>query len=329
MPISLNRTFTVIRDDTPVPDRLKGAVLAIGNFDGLHRGHRAVIAAALRLAAPTDASVLAVTFEPSPRRFFKPDVPQFHITEEREKLRLMAATDLDGAVVMTFNAARAATAAADFINHDLIGRFSPSGIVAGFDFHFGKGRQGTPDFLISEGARLGVPVEIVQRFDWQGGRVSSGNIRDALIAGDLKAANTMLGYPFFATGAVIHGDKRGRELNYPTANIRLDPGCGLKHGIYAVRACVDDRLVEGVASFGRHPMFDNGAALLEVHLFDFKGDLYGKVLDVAFIARIRDEATFDSLDALIRQMDDDSAKARAALRANPDAFPVLGDIGGA
>ncbi len=327
MPTTPNRNFFVIRDDTPIPARLKGAVLAIGNFDGLHRGHRAVISAALRLAAPIGAPALAVTFEPSPRRFFTPSVPQFHLTEEREKLRLMAATDLDGTVVMTFNAARAATEAADFINHDLIARFSPAGIVAGFDFHFGKGRKGTPDFLISEGARLGVPVEIVQRFDWQGGRVSSGNIRDALIAGDLAAANTMLGYPYFATGAVIHGDKRGRELNYPTANIRLDPGCGLKHGIYAVRAAVDGRLVEGVASFGRRPMFDNGAALLEVHLFDFAADLYDKVLDVAFIARIRDEATFDSLDALIRQMDDDSIKARAALSAAPDAFPKLGAIG--
>lgn len=318
--------FAVIHDADDVPARLSGAVLAIGNFDGVHRGHRAVISASLALAEESRAPCMAVTFEPSPRQFFRPQEPQFHLTDARAKLRLLARTGLNGAVVMTFDAARAATEALDFVNHDLIARFAPAGLVAGFDFHFGKGRKGTPEFLIAEGARRSLPVQIVHRFDWQGGKVSSGAIRDALIAGDIAHANDLLGYPWFQTGAVIHGDKRGRDLGYPTANIRLDPGCALRHGVYAVRAGLRGRRIDGVASFGRRPMFDNGGALLEVHLFGFDGDLYGETLDVAFIARLRDEAVFSDVPALIRQMDADSAAAKAALAAAADAFPDLAPL---
>jgi riboflavin kinase/FMN adenylyltransferase len=153
----------------------------------------------------------------------------------------------------------------------------------------------------------------------------------ALAEGQIDDATAMLGGPWFATGTVVDGEKRGRDLGYPTANIRLDKTCGLKHGIYAVRVGrgqgKDQVRFDGVASYGRRPTFDNGAPLLEVFLFDFNGDLYGSVLDVAFIGFIRDELKFDSVDALIRQMDDDSAKARAALAASPNAFPKLGDIG--
>src|SRR3982074_3828907 len=145
--------------------------------------------------------------------------------------------------------------------------------------------------------------------------------------GQIEDATAMLGGPWFVTGEVIHGDKRGRELGYPTANIRLDKNCGLKHGIYAVRVGRGAERLDGVASFGRRPTFDNGAPLLEIFLFDFKGDLYGAALDVAFIAFIRDELQFDGADALVRQMDDDSAKARAALAAAPGVFPKLGEIG--
>ena len=150
----------------------------------------------------------------------------------------------------------------------------------------------------------------------------------ALAEGQIDDATAMLGGPWFVSGTVIHGEKRGRDLGYPTANIRLDKNCGLKHGIYAVRVGRGrhERL-DGVASFGRRPTFDNGAPLLEVFLFDFKGDLYGASLDVAFIAFIRDEVKFDGVEALVRQMDDDSAKARAALAAAPEAFPKLGVIG--
>jgi riboflavin kinase/FMN adenylyltransferase len=322
--------FTVIRDNTPAELIPKGSVVAMGNFDGVHLGHRAVIEAALQMGRAHGRPALAVTFEPHPRKFFSPNTPQFRLTDETNKLRLLAGTGLAGAVVMTFDKGRAGTSAQDFIRHDLVGRLGVSGIAVGYDFHFGKGRVGSPSLLVSEGPRLGIEVDVQAHVDIDERPVSSSAIRMALAEGQIADASAMLGGPWFVTGEVIHGDKRGRDLGYPTANIRLDKYCGLKHGIYAVRAGLvqgkDKVRIDGVASFGRRPTFDNGAPLLEVFLFDFKDDLYGKVLDVAFIGFIRDELKFDSVEALVRQMDDDSARARAQLAAAPEAFPKLGAI---
>lgn len=323
--------FTVIRDTTPASAIPKGAVVAMGNFDGVHLGHRAVIDAALAMGKTHGRPAFAVTFEPHPRVFFSPNTPQFRLTDETNKLRLLAGTGLAGAVVMTFDKLRAGTSAQDFIHHDLIARLGISGIAVGYDFHFGKGRVGSPSLLVSEAPRLGIEVDVQAHVDIEERPVSSSAIRMALAEGEITDATTMLGGPWFATGKVIHGEKRGRDLGYPTANIRLDKHCGLKHGIYAVRVGKsqgnDQARFDGVASFGRRPTFDNGAPLLEVFLFDFKGDLYDAVLDVAFISFIREELKFDTIEALIRQMDDDSARARAALAAAPDAFPKLGAIG--
>jgi riboflavin kinase/FMN adenylyltransferase len=318
--------FTVIRDNTPASEIPKGAVVAMGNFDGVHLGHRAVIGAALAMGRARGRPAMAVTFEPHPRSFFSPNSPQFRLTDETNKLRLLAATGLAGAVVMTFDKMRAGTSAQDFIHHDLIERLGISGIAVGYDFHFGKGRVGSPSLLVSEAPRLGIEVDVQAHVDIEERPVSSSAIRMALAEGQIADATTMLGGPWFVTGKVIHGEKRGRDLGYPTANIRLDKHCGLKHGIYAVRVGRGGERLDGVASFGRRPTFDNGAPLLEVFLFDFKGDLYDQVLDVAFISFIRDELKFDTIEALIRQMDDDSATARAALAAAPDAFPRLGTI---
>jgi riboflavin kinase/FMN adenylyltransferase len=318
--------FTVIRDTTPAADIPKGSVVAMGNFDGVHLGHRAVIEAALQMGRVHGRPALAVTFEPHPRRFFSPNTPQFRLSDEAAKLRLLAGTGLAGAVVMTFDKARAGTTAQDFIHHNLIDRLGISGIAVGYDFHFGKGRVGSPSLLVSEAPRLGIEVDVQPHVDIAERPVSSSAIRMALAEGQIEDATAMLGGPWFIAGEVIHGEKRGRDLGYPTANIRLDNNCGLKHGIYAVRVGRGNERFDGVASFGRRPTFDNGAPLLEVFLFDFKGDLYGQALDVAFIAFIRDELKFDSIEALVRQMDDDSAKARAALAASPDAFPKLGIV---
>jgi riboflavin kinase/FMN adenylyltransferase len=300
----------------------------MGNFDGVHLGHRAVIEAALRMGRAHGKPAFAVTFEPHPRSFFSPNSPQFRLSDEPNKLRLLAGTGLDGAVVMTFDKSRAGTSAQDFIHHDLIQRLGISGIAVGYDFHFGKGRVGSPSLLVSEAPRLGIEVDVQAHIDIEERPVSSSAIRMALAEGQIDDATAMLGGPWFVSGEVIHGEKRGRDLGYPTANIRLDKNCSLKHGIYAVRVSrgqgKDQARFDAVASFGRRPTFDNGAPLLEVLLFDFKGDLYGATLDVAFISFIRDELKFDSVDALIRQMDDDSARARAALAAAPDAFPRLG-----
>jgi len=286
-----------------------------------------VIAASLKMDKVRGRPALAVTFEPHPRRFFCPTTPQFRLSDETAKLRLLAGTGLAGAVIMTFDKNRAGTTAQDFIHHDLIRRLGISGIAVGYDFHFGKGRVGSPSLLAAEGPRLGIEVDVQPHVDIDERPVSSSAIRSALAEGQIEDATAMLGGPWFVTGEVIHGEKRGRELGYPTANIRLDNNCGLKHGIYAVRAGRGEERFDGVASFGRRPTFDNGAPLLEIFLFDFKGDLYGQALDIAFIGFIREELKFDSVDALIKQMDDDSARARAQLAAAPGAFPKLGEIG--
>src|SRR3954466_14846184 len=265
--------FTVIRDTTPASAIARGAVVAMGNFDGVHLGHRAVIAAALAMAARLRRPALAVTFEPHPRSFFSPNTPQFRLTDETNKLRLLAATGLAGAVVMTFDKARAGTSAQDFIHHDLIERLGISGIAVGYDFHFGKGRVGSPSLLVSEAPRLGIEVDVQAHVDIDERPVSSSAIREALAEGQIDDATAMLGGPWFINGEVIHGEKRGRDLGFPTANIRLDKNCGLKHGIYAVRVGrgqgKDQVRFDAVASFGRRPTFDNGAPLLEVFLFDF------------------------------------------------------------
>ena len=316
--------FTVIRDTSPPAATPKGMVVAMGNFDGVHLGHRAVIDAARRMGLAHGRPAFAVTFEPHPRSYFSPNTPQFRLTDEAAKLRLLAATGLSGAVVMTFDRRRAETTAQDFIHHDLIERLGISGIAVGYDFHFGKGRVGSPGVLVAEAPRLGIEVDVQAHVDIAERPVSSSAIRMALAEGQIEEATAMLGGPWFISGEVIHGEKRGRDLGYPTANIRLDKNCGLKHGIYAVRVGRDGQRFDGVASFGRRPTFDNGAPLLEIFLFDFKGDLYGSRLDVAFIAFLREELKFDGVDALIRQMDDDSRRARECLAASPDAFPKLG-----
>jgi riboflavin kinase/FMN adenylyltransferase len=316
------KRFRVVRDVAP-DDALRGAVVAIGNFDGVHRGHRAVIGAAIARAKALGRPAAALTFEPHPRAFFNPNEPLFRLTDEAGKLRLLASTGLDGAIVLTFDAALARLTAEEFVERILLERFAVGGAAIGFNFHFGARRAGSPQFLAAEGRKRGFAVDIVPRFEDDGRPVSSGPIREALAGGRVREATELLGFPWFVSGTVIHGDKRGRELGFPTANVRLDAGCGLRHGIYAVRAAIDGRRYDGVASFGRRPMFDSGAVLLEVYLFDFSGDLYGRSIDVAFIDWIRDEAVFASVEELTRQMQDDARRAREALARAGDVFPPI------
>jgi riboflavin kinase/FMN adenylyltransferase len=325
-PLQPAHPFAVVRGEGSDDHALDGAVVAIGNFDGVHRGHRAVIAAAQARALSLGGPAAALTFEPHPRSFFRPDEPLFRLTDERAKLRLLAGTGLDGAIVLPFDAALAGLSAVDFVDRILVGRFAVAGVAIGFDFHFGLNRAGSPDYLAAQGAKLGFAVDIVPRFEDNGRPVRSGPIRAALAAGRIAEANELLGYPWFVSGTVVHGDKRGRELGYPTVNLRLDPGCALAHGIYAVRVGVGERRYDGVASFGRRPMFDQGTVLLEAFLFDFSGDLYGEVIDVAFVDWIRPELKLDSVAELVRRMDEDSRLARAALERAPDAFPRLGRL---
>lgn len=324
---SRDRRFTVVRDGLyEPPGGLRGAVVAIGNFEGVHRGHRVVIDKAVTLARALGRPAAVLTFEPHPRAFFRPDEPVFRLSDECAKLRLLAATPLDGAIILRFDAPLAGLAADDFVEKVLCRQLAISGAVIGFDFHFGKARTGTPEFLTAEGARCGFAVEIVPEVGEHARRFSSGAVRGALAAGDVADAAELLGYPWFVSGDVRRGDARGRELGFPTANLQLDPGCRLRHGIYAVRVGVAGKRFDGVASFGRRPTFDNGAVLLEVFLFDFSGDLYGQKIDVAFLGWIRPELKFDSAHDLIRRMHEDAAQARALLAKAGDAFPSLGSL---
>ena len=316
------QNFQVVHDFGP-GEALRGATVAIGNFDGVHRGHKAVIAAALARAGALGKPSAALTFEPHPRAFFDPDEPLFRLTPEDAKLRLLAAAGLDGAIVLTFNAELAKLSAQDFVRRVLVDRFAISGAAIGFNFHFGANRAGSPEFLQAQGREHGFTVDIVPPLLDGGRPVSSGPIRAALAAGRLDDAAEFLGYPWFVSGTVIHGDKRGRELGFPTANLRLDPACALRHGVYAVRAAIAGRRYDGVASFGRRPMFDSGAVVLEIFVFDFAGDLYGANIDVAFMAWLRDEAMFASAADLMRQMKEDSRLAREALARVDDAFPPI------
>lgn len=297
---------------------LKGGVLAIGNFDGVHKGHRVVLETALNLAAAQSeqSKAVAMTFEPHPRTVFKPDAPVFRLTPRHEKGRLMAAMGLDGMVVVPFDHEFSQMAAEDFVQDLLIKKLAVSHVVVGYDFHFGRARQGSPEFLMEMGKANGFAVSVVPAQKNEEGALvySSSATRNCLAEGNIELANDILGYRYFVLGEVVHGRKEGRELGYPTANMELAPNNELKHGIYAVQLRVDGAVMDGVASFGRRPMFDNGAPLLETYVFDFDGDLYGKNVEVVFFKYLRGEEAFENLQGLLDQMAIDCDNARQVLQ---------------
>lgn len=300
----------------PLPERWRGGVVAIGNFDGVHRGHQAVLDRALADAAAASAPALVLTFEPHPRSFFNPGKPVYRITPAPMKALLLHHLGFDAVVEYPFDGAFAAHSAEEFVADILIGELGIASVVTGFDFHFGKGRQGGPAYLMDAGQRLGFSVDLVDAFRDEAAEViSSSRIRDCLAAGRLDEANGLLGYHHTVSGAVIAGRKLGRTLGYPTANIRLEPETGLCEGIYAVRLRrADGGLHDGVASFGRRPTVEaDGEALLEVHVFDFDGDLYDETCAVSLFGFLRGEEKFDGLEALTAQMRRDKAEARALL----------------
>ncbi len=306
-----------------LPASLAGAHVAIGNFDGVHRGHQAVLAATLDRARAQGQPALAVTFEPHPRTHFVPDHPVFRLSPPEVKARLVAALGLDGLVVARFDAEFAERSAEDFVERVLLEKLRVSGVTVGWDFHFGRGRRGDPAFLDAAGRRHGFSVDVVEPFAAEDGEnVSSSRIRAALAAGDVAEAGGLLGYRWFVRGPVVGGDRRGRTLGFPTANMLLAPDCRLRHGVYAVTFTVDRIVHTGVANWGRRPQFGNGLPVLETHVFDFSGDLYGRVAEVRFVSRLREEEKFPSVDALVAQMHRDAAEARAVL-AGMDPGTVL------
>jgi len=313
-------SFVLSVDPEAPPPGIAGAVVAIGNFDGVHRGHRAVIFRAKQLAKKLGRPCAVLTFEPHPADFFAGAPTIFRLTSRDAKAHRLRELGLDGMVVMSFDARLAGLEAEDFLQDILLRRLGAAGVVVGYDFHFGAKRSGTPEFLRRRGAELGLTVEIVEKVtaDEQGSieAVSSTATREALASGDVAAAAALLGHPWSVTGEVIHGAKLGRTLGYPTANLALDRNCGLRHAIYAVEVELDGARLKGVASFGRRPTVeDNGPPLLEIHIFDFNGDLYGREIEVFFIAFLRAEEQFSSLDALQEQIRRDEAEARRILAA--------------
>ncbi len=299
-----------------IPPVLRGGVIAIGNFDGVHRGHRAVLDCALARARELGAPALVLTFEPHPRAFFRHADPLFVLTPPAMKARLVGALGFDGIVSQSFDAAFAARSAEDFVEGVLHRHLGVRHVVTGYDFHFGRNRQGTPDFLRAAGERLGFGVSLVEPFCDEGSVViSSSRIRDLLSRGEPSEAAGLLGYRYTVEAEVTGGKQLGRTLGFPTANMVLPAGTALGHGIYAVRyRRPDGSLHDGVASFGRRPTVDvDGAPLLETFLFDFEGDLYGEVATVSLFGFLRGEEKFDGLDALVTQMRRDTEEARALL----------------
>ena len=313
--LSKPNRFVIAVDPKGPPAGLERAVFAIGNFDGAHLGHRAVIERTKRLAAELGAPSAVLTFEPHPADFFAGRPVVFRLTPAAVKARALAEFGLDGAVILTFNAALAALSAEEFVSKVLVGRLDVAAVVIGWDFHFGKARSGSPAFLKEAGARHGFRVDIIDKVDIPDGEeaISSTAIRRALEAGDVETAARFLGRDYAVEGTVIPGQKLGRTLGVPTANIALEPSNRLAFGIYAVEVFVEGARYGGVASFGTRPTVDDGAPLLETFLFDFDGDLYGRTIEVAFVKRIRGEQKFDSLEALVAEMDRDKEKARAIL----------------
>lgn len=302
-----------------VPPEARGAALAIGNFDGVHRGHQALLQAAKEAAAKTGGLAGVILFEPHPREVFQPDKPHFRLMPLSRKLELLGAFGVDLAVVLRFDTALAGLTAETFIDRVLVQGLGVAHVVVGYDFRFGKGRGGDPELLLRAGAANGFGVTVVSQIADAGEVFSSSAIRAELAQGDVEGAAEMLGHWWRVIGTVIGGAKRGTGLGFPTANVALAPGTALAHGIYAVRVIVDGKQHSGAAYLGTRPTFDGGAPLLEVFLLDFDGDLYGRDIAVDFIGHIRGDRRFDDEKALVDQMQADIAKARTILAAAPEA----------
>ncbi|HEX5257506.1 MAG TPA: bifunctional riboflavin kinase/FAD synthetase [Sphingomicrobium sp.] len=297
-----------------IPNDLKGSIVALGNFDGFHLGHQAVVSRAVARAFHERRPAIVATFDPHPVKFFRPDVPPFRLTSLDQREALFDHAGADAMLVFEFGERLRSTTAEDFVGKLLAQEIGAAGVVTGDDFGFGKGRAGNVELLRRLGPAHGIAAEAVAPVLIDGVRVSSGRVREALEAGDTATTTHFLSRDYAIRGVVQDGDKRGRELGYPTANLDLGDYQRPKYGIYAVRVTLDDGSEHpGVASVGVRPTFDPPRELLEAHLFGFSGDLYGRTVEVALHAFIREERKFDSVDALVAEMKADEAQARRLL----------------
>jgi riboflavin kinase/FMN adenylyltransferase len=300
---------------SPVPAHLRGGIVALGNFDGFHLGHQAVVGRAIARARAEERPAIVATFDPHPQRFFQPDSDHFRLTTLDQRERLFAAAGADAMLVFHFDAGLASLSARQFAERQLVEIIGAGGVVTGDDFTFGKGREGSVTTLAALGADLGYSADVVAPVTRDGETVSSSRIRDYLRSGDPRGAARLLTRPFAIQGPVQHGAKLGRQLGYPTANMDLAKYLRPAYGIYAVRArLADGRMLDGVANLGIRPSIEPPEELLESFFFDFAGDLYDQVIEVSLIDYLRPEAKFDSMDALKLQMDADAVAARVALK---------------
>ena len=299
----------------PIPEAFRGAIVALGNFDGFHLGHQAVVAEAVAWARSEGRPAIVATFDPHPVRHFAPHVPWFRLTQLDQREELFTAAGAAAMLVFRFDDALAETSARDFVAELLARGIGAAGVVTGEDFTFGKARGGDVALLADEGARHGVAARTVGPVLDGGLPVSSSRIRDALKAGDCETAARLMTRPFAVRGEVVHGDERGRAIGYPTANLELGTYLRPRYGIYAVTARAKDsgEVLKGAANLGVRPTFDPPRELLEPYFFDFDGDLYGREIEVALHHFLRPEAKFGRLDDLTAQMAEDCARAAELL----------------
>jgi riboflavin kinase/FMN adenylyltransferase len=299
----------------PVPENLRGAILALGNFDGFHLGHQAVVREAVEWARAEGRPAIVATFDPHPVRHFAPHVPWFRLTSLDQREELFAGAGAGAMLVFAFGDELAATTAGDFVGRLLGAHLGAAGVVTGEDFTFGKDRGGDVAFLAAEGAKHGIAARTVGPVHDGGLPVSSSRIRDALKAGDCEAATRLMTRQFAIRATVEHGDKRGRAIGYPTVNLDMGKYLRPRYGIYAVtgRMLASGEVLNGAASLGIRPQFEPAREWLEPYFFDFDGDLYGQDLEVALHHFLRPEAKFDSVEALTAQMAEDCARAAALL----------------
>jgi len=309
----------LITGHDPVPEACRGGVIAIGNFDGVHRGHQVLLALARDIAEERRTPFGLVTFEPHPRTFFRPDDPVFRLSPLPLKARLVAALGAKFVVGLTFDRDFASLEPEAFVRKLIADRLGAAHVVTGYDFHFGRGRKGNAATLKSLGETLGFGVSSIEQVTEDDGvaPVASSAIRAALRHGHVEAAAHQLGYWWTVLGDVVVGDGRGRDLGYPTANLVLEPGCEPKEGIYAVRVRIDDEpgrpARAGAAYIGNRPTFGTNRPFIEVHLLDFSSDLYDRRLAIEFIAFVRPDQAFEGAEKLKRQMDDDCRAIAAIL----------------
>jgi len=316
----------VMPDNQQIPDEYKDGVVAIGNFDGVHLGHQTLIATAKDQAAKLAKPLGVLTFEPHPRSLFRPDEPVFRLSPQTWKARLLAGLDVQYISVENFNRELAGLEAEEFVKQILIERLGVSHVVTGYDFHFGRGRKGSPETMRQLGEKYNFGVTIVEQVTDEDGVApySSSAVRTALRRGHVRKAANQLGHWWSVMGKVVQGDKRGRTIGYPTANIALEPGCEPHEGIYAVRVRASDskELLDGAGYIGYRPTFETERMFLEVFIFDFDDDLYGQDLIVEFVDFIRPDKKFDELDDLLAQMKNDCKKISAKLDALANANPM-------